>query len=255
MSPIFPGIHAEGTVLNGAGQFGLTPTVGIATNNVCSDVCGPRIRAMGGWVNEEKFGFQILTEEMAVTDDERMEALRNRRSQPASRIDMDTLAVPPLYPRAMQAELDDAERKMGFQLPDILKRIYTDVGNGGFGPGGGLIGVGSGYPDAEGRRLPEAYACLRTEGWPEKLLPLWDWGGGSWSCVDAAATEGSITTMDESGRTLTPFSLRSWLEQWANGTDMHDQIYVLEEATIVNPFTRKPMAIKRRARPKGKPVR
>jgi hypothetical protein len=55
--PDLSGIHAEGTVLNGAGQMGLTPTTGVVTNNVCSGICEPMIREMGGWVQGKWFGF------------------------------------------------------------------------------------------------------------------------------------------------------------------------------------------------------
>jgi len=189
-------------------------------------------------------------QEAKVNDAYLLQALRLRRAD-ADRIDMDTLPVPPLYPVATEAEIADAERRLGFSLPLFLRRIYAEVGNGGFGPGGGLIGIDSGYPDSEGRRLPEKYDFLRAQGWPEKLLPLWDWGCGSWSCVDAATPEGDIVTMDESGRTLTNFTLTSWLYQWTTRTDLHGEIYELDESTIINPFTRRPMTIKRRARAKG----
>ena len=58
IAPDLPGVHAEGTVLNAAGQYGLTPTNGVSTNNVCSGVCAPMIRDMGGWVSGKFFGFK-----------------------------------------------------------------------------------------------------------------------------------------------------------------------------------------------------
>jgi hypothetical protein len=33
------------------------------------------------------------------------------------------------------SELKLAEAKLGFPLPPLLKRLYADIGNGGFGPG------------------------------------------------------------------------------------------------------------------------
>jgi hypothetical protein len=55
--PDLPGIHAEGTLLNGAGQFGLTPEFGVVTNNICGGVCTPMIEEMGGWTWGRNFGF------------------------------------------------------------------------------------------------------------------------------------------------------------------------------------------------------
>jgi RHS repeat-associated protein len=57
--PDLPGIHAEGTLLNGAGMFNLTPRFGVVTNNVCSRVCTPMIEEMGGWSWGRYFGFPV----------------------------------------------------------------------------------------------------------------------------------------------------------------------------------------------------
>jgi hypothetical protein len=35
----------------------------------------------------------------------------------------------------------DAEQALGFALPELLRRLYEEVGNGGFGPGYGLFGL------------------------------------------------------------------------------------------------------------------
>jgi RHS repeat-associated protein len=52
-----PGFHAEQTVINAAGELGLTPTNGVVTNNVCAGRCGPLISEIGGWFNGKNFGF------------------------------------------------------------------------------------------------------------------------------------------------------------------------------------------------------
>ena len=38
-----------------------------------------------------------------------------------------------------QQELDRAKAMLGFALPPLLKRVYLEVGNGGFGPAHGLF--------------------------------------------------------------------------------------------------------------------
>ena len=38
-----------------------------------------------------------------------------------------------------------AEEHLGFAIPELLKSIYLNVANGGFGPGYGLIGVAGGH--------------------------------------------------------------------------------------------------------------
>src|SRR5687767_4174627 len=87
----------------------------------------------------------------------------------------------------------DDERQFGFAFPPLLKRIYTEIGNGGFGPGYGLIGLSNGVPDDAGNTGPAIYKLFRDGDpedphwkWPEGLLPICDWGCAIRSCVDCA---------------------------------------------------------------------
>jgi RHS repeat-associated protein len=45
-----PGVHAEETVIFGAGELGLTPTRGVTTNTICPGRCTPFIEGLGGRV-------------------------------------------------------------------------------------------------------------------------------------------------------------------------------------------------------------
>ena len=94
--------------------------------------------------------------------------------------------IPPVAPKALQV----AERVIGFKLPELLRAIYLKVGNGGFGPSYGLVGI-KGGAKLDGRTLETCYqgmAKLEKEnaiwGWPERLLPLANYGCGMWGCVD-----------------------------------------------------------------------
>ena len=64
-------------------------------------------------------------------DDQLLEAIRNRLNNEAK-------AVPPL---ATQAEVDAFRRAADLTLPAFYVRLLTEVANGGFGPGFGLIGI------------------------------------------------------------------------------------------------------------------
>ena len=55
-----PGFHAEQTVINGAGELGLTPTSGVATNNICVGRCGALIQELGGTYSGRNFSFPSL---------------------------------------------------------------------------------------------------------------------------------------------------------------------------------------------------
>src|SRR5438552_9489750 len=54
------------------------------------------------------------------------------------------------------------ETRLGFALPSLMKRVYTEIGNGGFGPGYGLIGLTNGVPDHTGETGPAIYESLRS---------------------------------------------------------------------------------------------
>lgn len=50
---------------------------------------------------------------------------------------------------ATDQQIRETEQQLGFPLPLLLRLLYTEVGNGGFGPGYGIIGAIHGYPGLE----------------------------------------------------------------------------------------------------------
>jgi hypothetical protein len=128
-----------------------------------------------------------------------------------------------------------AELQLGFPLHPLHRRLLESVGNGGFGPGDGLIGTTGGSLDVEGRSLDELRALL----WPNmniRVVPLCEWGDGIWSCVDVAT--GSVLTMSEFGLLDIGRSLQSWLEKWVAGENLWQQIVVLGTTKIQDPRTK-----------------
>lgn len=53
-----------------------------------------------------------------------------------------------------------AEVQLGFELPSFLRRLYLEVGNGGFGPGYGLFPLNDQNPSADS--LVTAYLGMRS---------------------------------------------------------------------------------------------
>jgi hypothetical protein len=53
---------------------------------------------------------------------------------------VDYLQEPPIRPRPPVSPevLAEAERRLGFPLSPLLRALYTQVGDGGYGPGRGL---------------------------------------------------------------------------------------------------------------------
>ena len=77
--------------------------------------------------------------------------------------DQDGISRPKLLKPARSSELSADEESLGFRLPPLLKRIYTEIGNGGFGPGYGLICMSSGASDSTRKTAPEIYRLIPVD--------------------------------------------------------------------------------------------
>jgi len=91
-------------------------------------------------------------------------------------------------PPATAADIDSAETALGFPIPPLLRRLYTEVGNGGWGPNCGLDGIPAGGAAPDGNDIVGVYlACTAPERalespaveWPRGLVLLIGRG-----CVD-----------------------------------------------------------------------
>lgn len=184
-------------------------------------------------------------------EDELMAAIRQRIATPSARIDLISAGVPALLATATIEELDATEAELGFALPALLRRLYSEVENGGFGPGAGLLGVKGGHTDLDGRALAESYLALRAQGWPGGVLPLCELGNGARSCVDMRIDGNGILTVDAAGITRTSLTLLSWLHAWVSGVDIEAETFEVKRGTIINPFTKKPHPVKQRGQAKG----
>jgi SMI1 / KNR4 family (SUKH-1) len=133
------------------------------------------------------------------------------------------------------------DTELRFELPELLRMIYTKVGNGGFGPGYGLIGVPGGAIE-DGKTINEHYQSFRSSDpddpkwkWPEKLLPICHWGCAIYACVDCSRPEAPVITFDPNCHDLndswddcfrqSASSLQEWLTAWLNGVDLWEQMY------------------------------
>src|SRR5437764_4002398 len=54
-----------------------------------------------------------------------------------------------VLPPASEEQLLMTETTLGFPLPPLLRLLYAQIANGGFGPGGGLRGAYEGYGRCE----------------------------------------------------------------------------------------------------------
>lgn len=130
--------------------------------------------------------------------------------------------LPPLSPASTRA-VAEAEELLAQRLPGLLRTLYLEVGNGGFGPGYGLLGVAGGHADDTKRTAVDYY---RDEFWPflqRGLLPICNWGCAIYSYIDVTQPDGPIwgwdpnpgptdeTALFPSGR-----NLAQWLSEWVS---------------------------------------
>ena len=136
----------------------------------------------------------------------------------------------PQLPIASRAAVDEAEAVIGSALPDLLRRLYLEIGNGGFGPGYGVLGVGGGHVDEDPRTAVDLFWLTGSEehdpwrGPPgATLLPICNWGCGIYSFVDCSSPEARMWAWDpnpvppkELSSALFPedVTLVDWLGRW-----------------------------------------
>lgn len=82
----------------------------------------------------------------------------------------------------MPEVLRRAEAQLGRAFPELLRRIYLEVGDGGFGPGYGLLRLEQGNSKVYRPSVLTHYAIVREWG-GQMLIPLAYWGCVTFSYV------------------------------------------------------------------------
>lgn len=182
-----------------------------------------------------------------------IEAVSARRADPSLRIDMQHWATPATYEPLSERDLEAAEMAMGLELPALMRRLYLEVGNGGFGPGGGLLGIGGGSLDDDGNDLVALRASMLTCHHIERLLPVCAWGCGAWSCI-LCDEHDVIATCDQQGVFSSEMSFAGWMAAWCAGVNLYDTMYEFEEYSLTDPFTGAAVPTRRRVRTRGAPL-
>jgi hypothetical protein len=132
----------------------------------------------------------------------------------------------PVQPPTTVAELSKVEKRLGFPLPALLRRLYTEVANGGVGLVFGLIpltimSLGNRTPaEAEFElagdyvRLVKRYASKPQEGgWPPGLVPVFYCGCTVFEFVDCRSPEGPMVWFDEGSEKLADLADRRTVPQ------------------------------------------
>jgi hypothetical protein len=141
------------------------------------------------------------------------------------------------YPPVNGFRIRLAETHLGFALPPLLRDLYMNVANGGFGPGYGLVGVRGGATVSRGGResslVPLYYRFLfrrtRKEPWEDRYLPICTWGCTYYSFVDCAHPDAPVFAFDENTHGYGPWgcafalhahSFEEWIQRWVDGEDL-----------------------------------
>ncbi len=151
---------------------------------------------------------------------------------------VDYSQLPPIRPRPpVTAErLARAEARLGFPLPPLLRGLYTQVGDGGYGPGRGLFHLIGGDWSLVAHAEETCLSIREDEvdpWWPPRLVEILNWGGHDTSAVDcsgppypvflynSAKTDGDAPREDY----IEPQadSLEDWLSAWLDGEDLWEQ--------------------------------
>ena len=124
---------------------------------------------------------------------------------------------------ATAAAIEDAEASLGVALPPLLRRLYVEIGNGGFGPGYGVLGLVGGATDSRGHSAIDLHRRWPTET-TEVLLPICHWGCGIYSLIECAPDPGRMWGCDPNADSGGDGPLRDaeldfhgWLTLWVEG--------------------------------------
>lgn len=141
-----------------------------------------------------------------------------------------------LRPPLSVKEFAEAEARLGFRLPQLLKELYSLVGDGGFGPNNGFLPLLKPVSEVKLMNLSlagvesavELYELFRkgdpedtSWSWPFGLLPIVDWGCAIRSCADCSAP--SVPVLRDEPyvkRAMESPSLEYWLKRWLAGEDL-----------------------------------
>lgn len=133
---------------------------------------------------------------------------------------------------------------MGCNLHPFHRRLLQEVGNGGFEPSDGLIGIPGGSLDVDGRSIIELRKTLFPAFYHRttfRVIPICDWGDGIWSCIESDT--GRVLSMSEFGLKDMGADFQRWLEEWVSGANLWQRIVVLEETQMQKPRTKELISV------------
>jgi hypothetical protein len=145
---------------------------------------------------------------------------------------VDMMVSTPIRPRPPVTEerLAEAEARIGFSLPPLVRAMYTQVADGGYGPGYGVIQLaGHPYTVVESRlRMSEENVPMWV--WPERFVEFVNWGCHYFSGIDCSDPSCPVFFYDHDRAvgdatladclSIESDSVVEWLSAWLNGENL-----------------------------------
>ncbi|MEY9877937.1 hypothetical protein ABH931_007461 [Streptacidiphilus sp. MAP12-33] len=173
-----------------------------------------------------------------MTDDELLAAVRSRGST-GRWTDLPGGGQPPAP--ATRAAVHAAEQALGYEMPALLRRLYTEIADGGVGPRAGMDGVSEDNWSTVSNYL--AYHEAELEPGvppppPRGVFFLCDFGCATWVLLDCREPQGRMWWWDQGERHKLDLTFRQWLQSWLDGhfnTDLMCALRVDDEESWVWP--------------------
>jgi len=133
--------------------------------------------------------------------------------------------LPPLVP-ASEGAVAEAEATIGWSLPPLLRRLYLEVGNGGFGPRDGILGVRGGVGNGGWDDVVAVHRAFNAHPTDPLTPPAWmlwifEWGCTVWSIVDCRDPTGPMWFNADGEQEQESMTLAEWLDRW-----VHCRLYI-----------------------------
>jgi hypothetical protein len=180
-----------------------------------------------------------MMSQMKILSDDELIAELNGRRKAGQQLCADSPHFKADFAPLSKASVVKAEKRLGFQLPTLLRRLYTEVANGGFGYSYGLLGLSGGMLNEDDNDAVSQYLMYRKPDpddpywqWPSSLLPAMHLGCAMYHCIQCDSNAAAVTWFEPNphcdGETwdtsFIPFAptLAEYLSVWLSGSDVFD---------------------------------